>query len=204
MTPVSGRIRPITDEQLLKSLQYVLGKPDASFREGQLEACRHVANSKTENAMVGLDCGVGKSTTFTVPLYAKWRYQQINGVTMVICPHSIALKQHYATFFLLGSHQLQQDGKFAPVGLILIPSLKRRYIHPSLHGRSPPFWLRLRGPYLLENTVERSQHSTFLHSTLVQKLRFILVVYRPFCKYSHHGEAIVDQDHHMGRSGPRI
>ena len=109
-----------------------------------------------------------------------------------------------STFFLLGSHQLQQDGKFAPVGLILIPSLKRRYIHPSLHGRSPPFWLRLRGPYLLENTVERSQHSTFLHSTLVQKLRFILVVYRPFCKYSHHGEAIVAQDHHMGRSGPRI
>lgn len=97
VTPVSGRIRPITDEQLLKSLQYVLGKPDASFREGQLEACRHVANSKTENAMVGLDCGVGKSTTFTVPLYAKWRYQKINGVTMVICPHSIALKQHYAT-----------------------------------------------------------------------------------------------------------
>jgi hypothetical protein len=108
------------------------------------------------------------------------------------------------TFFLLGSHQLQQDGKFAPVGLILIPSLKRRYIYPSLHGRSPPFWLRLRGPYLLENTVERSQHSTSLHSTQAQKLRFYLVVYCPFCKYSHHGEAIVAQDHLMGRSGPRI
>ena len=97
VAPVSGAVRPITDDQLLRSLQFVLSIPNASFREGQLEACRHVANSSTENALVGLDCGAGKSTTFTVPLYAKWRYRKINGVTIVICPHRIALKQHYET-----------------------------------------------------------------------------------------------------------
>ena len=43
----------------------------------------------------------------------------------------------------------------ASVGLILIPSLKRRLVHHPLHGCSPPYWLRLRGPYLLENRVER-------------------------------------------------
>ena len=97
VAPVSGERRPITDDQLLRSLQVVLGIPNAQFREGQLEALRHVANSKTENALVGLDCGAGKSATFTVPLHARWKHHKIDGVTIVICPHRAALKQHYQT-----------------------------------------------------------------------------------------------------------
>mmetsp|Transcript_7084 Transcript_7084/g.19793 ORF Transcript_7084/g.19793 Transcript_7084/m.19793 type:complete len:339 (-) Transcript_7084:229-1245(-) len=91
----SGENQPVTDSQLLSSLQYVLEVPGASFREGQLESCRHVANSRTENALIGLDCGTGKSATFTVPIYAKWQYQKIDGITVVICPHRIAVRQHY-------------------------------------------------------------------------------------------------------------
>jgi len=80
VAPVSGENQPVTDSQLLSSLQYVLEVPGASFREGQLESCRHVANSRTENALIGLDCGTGKSATFTVPIYAKWQYQKIDGI----------------------------------------------------------------------------------------------------------------------------
>ena len=96
-TPVTGDDQPITDEELLKSLQYLLGIPNASFREDQLEACRHVANSKTQNAIVGLDCGAGKSMTFTLPLYAKYRYGKIDGITIVICSHRAELNQHFVT-----------------------------------------------------------------------------------------------------------
>eukprot|EP01082_Thalassiosira_pseudonana_P002224 g1758.t1 g1758 contig11:8776-9696(+) len=66
-------------------------------------------------------------------------------------------------FFLVGVAPNTTRRRFSSVGLILIPTSKRRCIHPPLHGRSPLFWLRLRGPYLLENTVECSQHSTSLH-----------------------------------------
>ena len=96
-TPVTGDDRLYTDEELLKSLQYLLGIPDASFRDGQLEACRHVANGKTQNAIVGLDCGVGKSMTFTLPLFAKCRHGKIDGITIVICAHRADLDQHFVT-----------------------------------------------------------------------------------------------------------
>ena len=54
---VTGDDRPHTDDELLKSLQHVLAISNASFRKDQLEACRHVANCKTQNAIVGMDCG---------------------------------------------------------------------------------------------------------------------------------------------------
>ena len=66
-SPVTGEIQPITKDQLQASLEYLLEMPEAQFREGQLESCSHVANSREESALIGLDCGVGKSATYTLP-----------------------------------------------------------------------------------------------------------------------------------------
>ena len=93
--PVTGEILPITQAQMQASLEYLLEIPGAQFREGQLESCSHVANSTAESALIGLDCGAGKSATFTLPLYARHMYQKITGVTIVICPHRLAMRQQY-------------------------------------------------------------------------------------------------------------
>ena len=44
-----------------------------------------------------MDCGGGKSILFTLPIYCKYRYGKIDGITIVISPHRIALQQHHAT-----------------------------------------------------------------------------------------------------------
>ena len=94
-SPVTGEIQPITKDQLQASLEYLLEMPEAQFREGKLESCSHVANSREESALIGLDCGVGKSATYTLPLHSRHMYQKITGVTIVICPHRLAMRQQY-------------------------------------------------------------------------------------------------------------